>query len=130
MSEYIPDGYGLSRNRMKELRAFCFQYDEWRQKRNDCYFVGSPIVSDMPRGGATTSATERKAIEAQKYSDKIDKIERSALKASDGSEVLYHCLIRCVTRGIMYERLGTVPCGRRQFYNMRRLFFWLLDKEV
>ena len=129
MREYIPDGYGLSRNRMKELRAFCFQYDEWRQKRADCYTIGSPTISDMPRGGATTSIVERKAIEAQKYSDKIDKIERAALKASDGSEMLYKCLIKCVTRGIRFEHMD-VPCGRAQFYSMRRLFFCLLDKEV
>mgnify|MGYP006935992251 CR=1 FL=1 len=105
------------------------QYDEWRQKMNDCYSVGSPIVTDMPRGREKTSIVERNAMDAQRYADKIEKIEKAAREASEGSEIMYKCLMKCVTCGIRYEHMN-VPCGRAKFYTMRRLFFWLLDKKV
>lgn len=129
MRTYIPDGYEISKHRYLELLHLCQQYDELKQKRADCYGIGSPTLTDLPRGGAKTSIVERQAMAAQKYTIRIDQIEGSARKAAEGSEVMYKALIRNVTRGVTYEHLD-VPCGRRQFYNMRRLFFWLLDKEA
>lgn len=129
MRTYIPDGYEISKHRYMELLNYCRQYDELKQKLANCYGVGSPILTDLPKGGAKTSIVERQALNAQKYSEKIDKIEGAARKATDGVDVMYYAILRNVTRGITYEHLD-VPYGRRQFYTIRRLFFWLLDKEV
>lgn len=106
MREYIPDGYGLSKNRMKELYAYCKQYDEWL------------------RMTASSDATVQ-----MKAKEKVEKIENAAHEASGKNTVLYKCLLKCVTQGIAYEYMD-VPLGRAQFYKMRRLFFFLLDKEV
>ena len=128
MRVYIPDGYEISGWRYKELLALCRQYDELRRKRNDCYDLGAPVLSDLPRSGAKTSVVERKAEQAQKYAAKIDRIEKAARQASEGVADLYKCLLKNVSGGIPYEHLNC-PCGRRQFYEMRRRFFFILDKS-
>ena len=35
-----------------------------------------------------------------------------------------------VTKNRGYERLGRVPCGRRQFYAIRRAFYVELDARL
>lgn len=129
MRTYVPNNYEITKNRYLELLHFCRQYNELKKKLTDCYGVGSPILSDLPRGGAKTSVVERQAERASKYRDKIDKIERAARQASDGSREIYIAIIRNVASGVTYEHMS-VPCGRKQFYEIRRRFFWLLDKEV
>lgn len=37
-------------------------------------------------------------------------------------------ILRNVTEGVPYEHLQTY-CGRRQFYELRRRFFWLLNQH-
>ena len=129
MRNYVPDNYEISKFRYMELLNFCRQYNELKRKLENCYGVRSPILSDLPRSGAKTSIVERQADAAEKYRDKIDKIEAAAYKASDGSKEIYMAIIRNVSTGVTYEHMS-VPCGRRQFYEIRRRFFWLLDKEV
>ena len=119
----------MEKHRYLELLHYCRQYYVLKKKLPDCYGVGSPILSDLPRGGAKTSVVERQAERAEKYRDKIDKIERAARQASDGSREIYLAIIQNVASGVTYEHIS-VPCGKRQFYESRRRFFWLLDKEV
>lgn len=129
MRNYVPDNYEISKFRYMELLNFCRQYNELKRKLENCYGVRSPVLSDLPRGGAKTSIVERQADAAEKYREKIDQIEAAAYKASDGSKEIYMSIIRNVSTGVTYEHMS-VPCGRRQFYEIRRRFFWLLDKEV
>lgn len=37
-------------------------------------------------------------------------------------------ILKNVTQGVPYEYMD-VPCGRRQFYEQRRKFFYLLSKK-
>lgn len=55
----------------------------------------------------------------------IDLIERTAIMA-DGD--IYPCILKNVTKKIPYEYMD-VPCGRRQFYEARRIFFALLAEK-
>ena len=128
MRTYIPGGYKISKYRYMELLMLCRQYDELRRKRQDCYGIGSLILSDLPSGGVKTSVVERQAEAAQKFDRQIERIETAAREASDRCEPLYLCLLKNVTRGTAYERLNC-PCGRRAFYAMRKKFFYLLDKS-
>lgn len=45
--------------------------------------------------------------------------------AKETDEQLYKYIIKNVTEGVPYEVLN-VPCGRRQFYDKRKLFFYKL----
>lgn len=57
---------------------------------------------------------------------RIKAIEDAARAA--GPEI-YRWLMRCVTRGETFEKLGP-PCGRAQFYAARRRFFVELDARI
>ena len=48
--------------------------------------------------------------------------------ARETDEIAQHAILQNVTAGIPYEQLQPY-CGRRQFYEMRRKFFWLLDQR-
>jgi hypothetical protein len=52
----------------------------------------------------------------------INMIETAAKKADSQ---LYSYILKNVTDGISYEYMD-VPCGRRRFYELRRLFFFNL----
>lgn len=64
---------------------------------------------------------KRKGIECEKR----EMIEKSAIEADPETHSL---LIENVTEGIPYEYMA-VPRGRRQFYNKRRKFFYILSKK-
>ena len=62
---------------------------------------------------------------AKKLSRDIHLIEKTAQEAVGE---LFPFLLKNVTEDISYEHMG-VPCGRRQFYFMRRKFFCLLNQK-
>ncbi len=39
------------------------------------------------------------------------------------------CLLKNIRWGLTYEKLGSVPLGRRQFYDLRRKFFFVLSEK-
>ena len=58
----------------------------------------------------------------------VQMIEDAAREAADGSTAMYNCLIANVCDSVLPEHMQ-VPSGRRQFDEMRRRFFWLLDAK-
>lgn len=85
----------------------------------------SPQITGMPSGSGPGDPTGRIAERAAVLSQDIDMIERAANKAA-GRDA--QNLLKNVTLGIAWEYLP-VSCGRRKFYDMRRLFFYLLALE-
>ena len=65
-------------------------------------------------------------IAMKSQAHKIKAIEEAARAA--GPEI-YTWLLRCVTRGEVWEKLGP-PCGRAQFYAARRRFYAELDARI
>ena len=65
-------------------------------------------------------------IAMKSKADKIRAIEEAARVAAPE-----FCtqLMRCVTRGETWEKIGP-PCGRAQFYAARRVFFVELDTRI
>ena len=60
------EDYGISKNRYKELKAFCMQYEEKKNKIQ--YGMNSSRQDGMPRGSRTTSSpVEQQAIENTIY---------------------------------------------------------------
>lgn len=66
---------------------------------------------------------EKKNIPDRKCEVKL--IEQTAIAADP---VIYPYILKSVTQGIKYEYMDA-PCGRRQFYEARRVFFALLAEK-
>ncbi len=66
---------------------------------------------------------EKRAIPDRQW--EVEMIEQTAIEAE--SEI-YPYILKNVTQGIKYEYMD-VPCGRRQFYEARRVFFLLLAQK-
>lgn len=126
------DDYGISRNRYKELKAFCLQYDE-KKSRIQYGTSGSPPIWE---GGASGSGfagkpVERQAIENESYVKDCRMIEEAAIRANPG---IWKYILRSVTQDLPYElveydeELGEIPMCRNDFYGTRRLFFAILNK--
>lgn len=64
---------------------------------------------------------------SEEYIRDIDNIETALHMVTDSGT--YEPLKICLTiSGMSYERLGNVPMGRRQFYDLRRRFFEALHQ--
>ncbi len=129
MRRYNPDGYEISRARYRELSALCLQYNELKCKLNGCYGLSNRILSDSPRAESRVSVVERSGERAIKIRETIELIENTVDEACKGNEILSKFLLANVTQAIPYEHLNNPPCGRRQFYTLRRRFFNLLDEK-
>ena len=63
-----------------------------------------------------------KTEQARRYAQDIDRIETALHLTTDAGT--YEFLKKHVIfQNMPYERLGAVPIGRRQFYNLRQKFF-------
>lgn len=114
--------FGISDNAYRELYYFCLQYDEKKEMLKGVYGATSSVISGMPRGNGTSDTTFNAAARAMKLRKDIEVIEQAAIEADSS---IYEYILNNVTRGIPYEYMN-VPCGRRQFYEKRRMFFCIL----
>lgn len=124
------DDYGISKNRYKELKAFCQQYDEKKNKIQ--YGLPSVKQDDMPRGSRSTeSLVEQQAIENAIYLRDIRIIEEAAVKTNP---TIWKYILKSVTQDLAYEFIihdaeqGRIPMGQTDFYAYRKLFYHYLDK--
>lgn len=122
------DDYGISRNRYKELQAFCLQYDEKKSKINRG--VNAVANDGMPKGNFKKNTLEMNAIRNVIYQRDCEMIEQAAVAAS---REIYPYIIKSVTNDLSFpyieydEKLGRIPVGKTEFYGYRRLFYHYLD---
>ena len=123
------DDYGISKNRYKELKAFCMQYDE---KKSKIKYGISAIQNDgQPKGHSTGSQTEDQAIENDVYRRDCAMIEVAAVMANPE---IWKYILKSVTMGLTYElveydeEMGRIPVGKTDFYGYRKLFYNYLNK--
>lgn len=119
------DDYGISCWRYKQLYAMCRQYPEKRKILSSCRELDAMVNDGLPHGNSKADPTARKADIALQLQHDIALIEDTA-RAVD--RVNWLPLLQNVTEGVPFEHLQ-VYCGRRQFYEMRRKFFLLLDNR-
>lgn len=124
--------YGISAARMRELMSVCEQYPEMLRALND---ARAGVRDEPPKGNAAARIVKdptgaRAARVADSYTRRRVRIVETAAEAACPSAALRRCLLISVTRNRGYERLGRVPCGRRQFYALRREFFLELDARL
>lgn len=117
--------YNISRAKYNELKYFCMQYEEKKREIHNSYGLGAVVSDGMPKGNLPGNAVERVAIRNAMLQNDVELIEQTALEADPD---IYQWLLRNVTSGIPYEWLN-VPAGRRQFYESRRYFFYLLSQK-
>lgn len=123
--------YGISGKRYKELCGFCEQYPEWKQSIKEKSILKSAKIDNMPKNKVAyrQSQTEQLAIELVQREKKCAFIESVAQKAS---EDLWEYIIKAVCYEVPITYLITVenmPLEKSAFYELRRYFFYLLDKE-
>ena len=104
---------------------WCLQYYEWKSNLSSCYSLNSSQSRGVNSSGKS-DPTATAAMRAERYSRNIELIEKTA---SEVDPVIGKYIIKNVAGNIPYEYLGHVPCGRRQFYELRRKFFFKLDMK-
>ena len=123
--------YWISKHRYLQLVHYCLQYNEWKDQLNSFSALSAVSLDGMPRGNGTSRSLEDTALRMASLEAKIKRVERAA---NEADPILAPYLLKAVTRtGINYDYLRQVmriPCGRRQYYNLRRRFFWILNREV
>lgn len=120
----------LSKHRYYELLHWCLQYPEWKKRLQAMSFTPEAKIdaSENSKWIANRRTEDLAAIIAE-LSTNIDLVDRVCREAS---EELYPWLHLAVTKGVGFQELKMVkkiPCERDMFYDRRRRFFWLLDKE-
>ncbi len=118
--------YTIDKEEYLELLHFCRQYEAKKAKADSCYSVNA-VSYDGIHSASNYSGrpTENRALRADKLNRDCKLIEQAALMIADPLTAKY--ILRNVTRpDAPYERLGNVPVGRQQFYELRRKFFYTL----
>ena len=118
--------YGISEYAYREMLYFCMQYGEKKEELGRIYSVSSVRYDRQKVKGGRSDVVFEKAVKAVMLKEEIDMIETSAREAD---EFLWERIIDNVCFQVPYEYLD-IACGRRQFYNKRKLFFVKLHKYM
>lgn len=122
----------ISKKRYKELCGFCEQYPEWKKElkyKNDT--IKSKGITDMPilPAGGTSDQTGELALRRVELRKNCELIEQTAIMADSD---LYQFIICSVCYETTFDYLQThkkIPCSRAAFYDAKRYFFYLLNKN-
>lgn len=117
--------YNISRAKYNELKYFCMQFSEKKQEIQIGKGLKAIVNDGLPRGNGTGHPTENTAVRNVMLQADLDLIT-DTIKEAD--EEIYPWLFKNITEGIPYEWMD-VPKGRRQFYEARRYFFYLLAQK-
>lgn len=123
--------YWISRHKYYELKHFCLQYNEWKERYRELSDVDSYCVNYQMRdkNAKHGDPTADRAVLLAEYSRKIKLIEETAV---DADSELYSYILKAVTEGVSYVQLKqmfNIPCSRDMFYERYRRFFWILNRR-
>ena len=121
--------YHLSKHRYLELKHFCLQYPEWKERLQEINDICA-VDPGKQVSGQISNETERIAIERTVLKNKIELVERVAME-TDGS--LWFYILQGVTEEWTYTYLRNmmdIPCGKNMYYDRYRRFFWLLSRNL
>lgn len=119
--------YHLSKHRYLELKHFCLQYPEWKQRLKEINDICASVPGRLG-SGQISNETERIAIERRVLLDKIELVEKTAMETDKS---LWFYILQGVTEERTYVYLRNtmdMPCGRNMYYECYRKFFWLMDR--
>ena len=120
--------YYVNKYRYKELLYFCRQYPIWEKALNGLTgLYAKPVELGMlvQTGWGGESSIERCAISIDMFKSRMKIVEDAVLKTDPE---LYDYLLKGITQGLSYDKLGYVPCCRDTYYDRYRKFFYHLNK--
>lgn len=97
------------------MRRYAIKLDKYNIDKNRYY--------ELAAFCRQYEAKKRSSEDAQRRDAQL--IEDAARETDAPNQ---NAILQNVTAGIPYEQLQTY-CGRRQFYEMRRKFFWILNQR-
>ncbi len=122
--------YYISKNRYYELKYFCLQYSEYRQKYNElCNSINSSWLIKIDCNPNYFKQDPMIFVREQ-YLNKIRLIENCA---NSLDPVLGKYVFIGVTNGVTYNYLkmnNNIPCCKDIYYKLYREFFWLLNSKL
>ena len=117
---------------------FALNYPSWKKQYAE--LIGQAVravdYDDMPHSTGTGDPTSRIAMRSSVLSARIDTIETLAVTA--GGKWWRHLLYAVTHEGVTYTRLrmgmvrelGEMDWGKNQYYQSRRLFYFLLWEKI
>lgn len=122
--------YRIDRHRYYELRHFCLQYPNWLEfySKLDGYSAVHYTQAKSANTGAPADTVPETVEKRESVKRRMDLVEEAA-KRTDA--VIGPYIFRAVTTGLSYEHLRakySMPCGKSQYYDLYRKFFWILDR--
>lgn len=118
--------YHLSKHRYLELKHYCLQYPEWRDRVRELTDICSSTF-ETKGSNWPTSETERLALERIRLKNRIELVEKTAMETDQS---LWFYILQGVTEDRTYTYLRNVmdiPCGKNMYYDRYRAFFWRLS---
>lgn len=119
--------YWIPKHRYYELKHFCLQYPEWKEKvRNSARYSGQApevVRTDVEWSDPTFTA----AYICDKAKRDISLVEECCSVAC-GQFSSY--ILRAVTEGLSYVNLKMmheIPCSRDMYYELYRRFYYILS---
>lgn len=126
--------YRLNKYRYRELCAFCMQYQEWKEElSNNVYYSAITYDGAKPSNHQNSDTTAKHALRMLKLKRNCELIEKCAKEATKlAGKDITDCMIKAACYEASYRYLKAydeVPVERTSFYEYKRYFFYLLDKE-
>lgn len=116
--------YDISENKYKELKYFCLQYQEKKEKLEELCEISSIKYDNIAKTKNCTSIVENISNKKLSLENDISIIEKAAFMAD---EDLYEYLIKNITCGVKYQYLD-IPISRAAFYRKKKEFFKILSQ--
>ena len=125
--------YNISKHRFRELYYHCLQYPEWRRELANLRDTVKAVQYGQEGKGSPSqgSVTESIAIKRMELEEKCKVIEQTAIETD--AEIYQWILEGVTTDYATYRYLRDakgMPCGSQKYYQARRKFYWLLDKNL
>ena len=128
MNTKAYDLYRIDRNVYNELKWLCRQYYDMRRDIADCYGISAVNYESTgaAKGNHISDPVQERSDKAMRLRADVEMIDLALEQTA--AEPVRGYIKKSVTLGTSFEYLGRVPCGRQQFYEFRRKFFWHLAK--
>ena len=123
--------YHINKERYLELKHFCLQYHSWQVEADLIEYASSTSFIELNDEIKEYSDNVFEYVSRRSYYlSKIEKVDKAVVEATDNKDIRA-ALLECVTTGRTYAKMNArhqIPCGRGQFYDVYRRFFYILDK--
>lgn len=120
--------YYISKHRYYELKHFCLQYYEFKQKYDDlCIDIYSGNIKITVDDGKSYYGNNNLWLR-QYYLSCMQLIE----ECSQSIDILNDYVFRAVTENLSYTYLRNrlnIPAGKDLYYEQMRKFYWILDSR-